>query len=293
MKHYILTYSADHDPRVSHFLRGTLTPERVKKYTDVDLGMFRDFWVDRELRYVLSEPLWFVSREHVVDLDFYPALDGFIASDRMVNIINDKSNRSVSALPVQMIDESGNGNSAREMNFCQPLRRLNVCDLDRMDIGGCLNEELDSANKLSGSGGREVVCALNIVLRDDVPPFVKAIDIAFQPIIVSGKLAQRIEDEDLQGVRLIDTNDISVVDIMPNGPGGYIRTSPHWQLRSDLETWRRSNGLPNRHSLLDPELVALPPEIAAQIEAAKSNAHSQLEKRKRTLRKREDEGSNE
>lgn len=100
MKYYILAYSADHDPRVPHFLKGTLTLEGVRKYTDVDLGMFRDSWVDRKSRYVLSEPLGFISRERAVDLDFYPALDGFIASDRMVSIINEDVDSSVYARPV-------------------------------------------------------------------------------------------------------------------------------------------------------------------------------------------------
>lgn len=270
MKHYILTYSADFDPRVPHFLKGALTPERVEKYTDVDVASLSEYWVRRDARYAFSGPVWFISRERKVDLDFYPVLDGFIASDRMIDIIGGCSNDVISVLPVQMVDEKGERNSARPMNFCQPLHRVAVCNLARMDINGRFHDELGSTNRLSESGDSEVVCALDVVLKENLPCLVSAIDIASKPIVISGGLAQQLNLADLRGVRLVNTDDILVVDIMPNGPQGYISTSPHWRLRSDLDIWLKANGLPDRNSLFDPQATMLPPEIAAQIEAAKA-----------------------
>lgn len=269
MAYHILTYSADHDPRVPPFLKGRLAPTRLRRYTDLDHAPRDQHWSEAEARYIFDGPLWFTSREERIDLDFYPALDGFLASDRLINLLGQHVPEGLHVHPVEMVHESGRANAARKLSFCQIRDRRAACDLPCMDIDGALHPELAGPNRVRMLRGRTVLaCALEIVLKPDLPHWFVATDIVPFCFLVDDGVRAELDAADPVGARFIDLRDVAIVDFMPMSSSGYTLQAPQWRLRTDLDIWRERNGMPIRDQFFDPskpdaEIAALIAEAAA------------------------------
>ena len=237
MTYHILTYSADHDQRVPPFLKGQLAPARLKRYTDLDHEPRDKHWSASKSRYVFDGPLWFTSREKRINLDFYPTHDGFLASDRLIDLLAQHVPEGLHLHPVEMVHENGQANAAQKMSFCQIRERRAACDLARMDIDGAIHSELAGSNRVQKLRDRMVVaCALEIVLKPDLPRWFEATDIVPSGFLVDDGVRGALEKADLLGTRFVDLRDVAIVDFMPSGPGGYSLLGPQWRLRSDLDT---------------------------------------------------------
>lgn len=267
MPYHILTYSADHDPRVPPFLKGRLAPVRLRRYTDLDHEPRDKHWNEVELRYAFDGLLSYTSREKLIDLDFYPNHDGFLASDRLIDLLQFHASDGLHIHPVEMVDENGRGNSVRTMSFCQIHDRQAACDLSCMDIDGAAHLELAGPNRIQVLRGRTVVtCALEIVLKPALPRWFEATDIVPFGFLVDDGVRAELEKADLAGIHFVDLRDVVIVDFMPMSSSGYSLRGPQWRLRADLDVWRKLNGPPVRDQFFDPSKPDA--EIAALMKAA-------------------------
>ena len=87
MEHSVLCYAGIADARFPPFLRGALSPVRAARFDTITADTLRPWWDADASRYRFDGPLFFVSREKRVDLDFYPVADGFLASAPLVAIL--------------------------------------------------------------------------------------------------------------------------------------------------------------------------------------------------------------
>jgi hypothetical protein len=269
MFYHILTYSADHDRRVAPFLRGRLAPVQLRRYTDLDGEPRDNHWSEAEFRYVFDGPLWYTSRERRIDLDFYPIYDGFLASNRLIGLLERHIPSGLRVHPVEMVHEDGQSNSTRKMSFCQIRDRRPACDLSCMDIGGAIHPELAGPNRIQTLRGRTVVaCAQSIVLQPNLPRWFEATDVIPFGFLVDDGVRTECEKADLVGLRFVDLREVVIVDFMPSASSGYSLQGPQWRLRDDLNTWREINGPPIRDQFFDPSKPD--PEIAALIANAKT-----------------------
>jgi hypothetical protein len=266
--HHLLIYSADHDPRVPPFLNGALTAVPVKRFIDVGAQTNAPWFNAAERRYRFQGPLWFVSREQRIDLDFYPAADGFLASDRMLQVLETSVPQSIRALPVAMVDEDGRDNTARPMLFCQIMHRRIACDLDRIASNMAHHAVLDAGNSVETRDGRRVIVrAASVPLAMGLPDLLEAEDLPPPAMLASDDLISAAMQADLLGVRFISIADIAVVDFWPMEPGRYSLCHPHWVQHQKLDTWRRLNGPPQRAAFNDPRKPS-DPAVAALVQSA-------------------------
>lgn len=270
MSYHILGYSADHDRRVPPDLRGALSC-----VSDQDRVLPN--WSEAKGRFVVDGPLWYRSRETAIDLDFYPTHDGFLASDRLVDLLHHHAPDGLRLHPVEMVDGRGRPNAVRRMRFCQLRNRQPACDLALMDIDGAVHPELAGANQVQMWCGRTVIArAMELVLKPGLPAWFEATDIAPFGFLVSDRVRTDLVQADMLGVRCVDLKDVAIVDFMPGVADGYWLQQPQWRLREDLALWQRTNGRPDRNRFLDP---AKPPaDIAALIRGVAFDTATEGEK---------------
>lgn len=266
--HHVLAYGADHDPRVPHFLKGSITPVRVRSYMDVTNESLRPFWNEEAFAYEFGDRLFYVSRETRIDLDFYPAADGFLASSALVEAVAKIAPDALRLTDVEMLHESGKPNSAKRMHFCRARRVDRVCDLSRMDIDGAHHVSIDGPNRIDRIDGHQVIgCAVSVALRDGLPAFFATREIPRLTTMVSDAIRDVCLGGDFVGPHFIPVEDIVVVDFMSNGGGHYSTTSPGWRARRDLDLW-----LPpvRRSEMFDP---GSPEEARRMLEALLKKKH--------------------
>lgn len=238
--HFICCYAADHDKRVPPFLQGALSPTSDIRYGQITRETLAPYWDEASFRYRFDAPLFFVSREKLVALDFYPTADGFLASPALVEILARLAPDAVRRIDVAMIDERGRSNSRHAMSFCQVIDRRAVCDVARMDIDGAYQPEIDGPNRIAqGPDGVSIVAALHVVLQPDLPDLVAPAEIPDILALSSSDVREACLEADIAGLRFVPVSEIMVVDFFPGGPGGFSKTRPQWRERRDLDVWPR------------------------------------------------------
>ena len=238
MSHHILAYGADRDPRVPHFLKGEITPVRVRSYMDVTNETLRPYWNEKAFAYEFGDRLFYVSREKEIDLDYYPVADGFLGSDALVEAISKIAPDALRLTDVEMIHESGRPNSAKRMHFCRAKRIDRVCDLSRMDIDGAHHTSIDGPNRIDRvDGHQEIGCAVTVALKAGLPAVFATREIPRLTTLVSDAIREACLAGDFVGPHFIPVDDIVVVDFMSDGGGRYSKMQAHWRARRDLDLW--------------------------------------------------------
>lgn len=254
MTHYIMTYAADRDPRVPHYLEGSLSPVRVGRSDAIGAAALQPYWSAGSRRYEFVDDLYFISSETTVDLDYYPVADGYLASERMTEVLQPYAKGAVRCRPVRLVNEAGEPNSSKIMSFCQVVDVRDACDFAAMDIGGTVQTVLDSPNLVERRGPDTVVkVSAWISLKDDLPPIFMTREIQNQTVIVDDRVRDALEAADLLGLAFVPVEEIAVVDFTSNGEHGFSKASPHWIERSVLERWERHV---DRSRLFDPDSTA-------------------------------------
>lgn len=250
MTYYLMIYSADRDPRVPSYLKGTLSPEKEAGYDDVDSETSHLYWSEESLRYEVPDRLCYVSSEETIDLDYYPVADGFLASERMIEILRSCPSAAVRFRNVDLVNEAGEPNSSNVMHFCQVVDVREACDFARMDIDGTLQPALESPNCVERQGYDTVIkVSAWVSLKDDLPPIFSTREIPNNTLLVDGQMRDRLQHGNLMGLAFIPVEEIAVVDFVSDGEHGFSKTSPHWIERSVLHRWE----LPvDRSKLFDP-----------------------------------------
>jgi hypothetical protein len=252
MTYHIMIYSADRDPKVPHFLKGSLSPVQVKKYDHVTDDMLAPYWNASEGRYLFDCPLWFISREKNITLDFYPQLDGFLASDALIGVIETFEPESLRITPVTMVDEKGSPNTKKQMSFCQVIKMDTVCNLTEMDIDGTFHPEIASSNRVEWSDGHLMpVAAVRIHLKSGMADIVLAKDIPPMANVVSARLMSAITQSGQIGTHFVNIEDIVIVDFMPGQADGYYLSKPMWRERANVSRWA-AHGPVDRTKFVDP-----------------------------------------
>jgi hypothetical protein len=263
LMHHLLIYSADHDPRVPPSLGGNLTPVPVRRSQDITQATLAPWWNAAARRYDFNGPLQLVSREALVDLDFYPAADGFVASERLLALLDRQAAGSFRSTAIELIDEEGRPNSARPMQFCQILARQPVVDHAALGADPKHHPALDGANLVEERDGRlMIIRAMRVPLRPGLPALVEADDLPKPAMLVSERLRLAFREHDIVGARLIPAADIAVVDFWPDGPGAYAERAPNWIERSRLDVWTEYNGSPERARFITQASRLADPEVA-------------------------------
>jgi hypothetical protein len=268
--HHLLIYAADHDPRVPPYLNGTLTPVPVRRSHDITLATLAPWWNATELRYDFDGPLQFVSRETQINLDFYPAADGFLASERFLALLDEQAAGTFRSVAVDLVDEAIRPNSARPMRFCQILARQPVVDHAALCSDKAHHPALDGASLIEERDGRTmVVRAMSVPLCSGLPALVEARDLPKPAMLVSDSLRLALRENDIVGARLIPTVEIAVVDFWPGAPGEYAERGPNWIERSRLGVWTEHNGAPIRARFITEANHLADPEVARLLAAAR------------------------
>ena len=250
MTHFVLTYGADKDKRLPHFLKGSLTPVKVKKYDQVTRDTLAPYWDEKKSIFKFKNDLFFISRERLVDVDFYPVADGFLASKALVDILLTFASNSVQLTDVEMLNEAGISNSKREMKFCQIIDVKKVCDLSRMDINGAYHKEIDGPNVVEDRNGIKVVTsAAYIILDKNIPNVTRSSDIPSLMALVSQDVRDACTEEGLRGPYFVPVDQVMVVDFMLGSGQSFSKTTPRWQERSVVELWGRKV---SRENFFDP-----------------------------------------
>lgn len=250
MTYHLMIYAADRDPRVPSYLKGTLSPEKAVAYETADSGALQSYWSEESRRYEFPDGLYYVSSEETVDLDYYPQADGFLASERMVEILRSFTGAAVRSRTVDLVNEAGEPNSSNVMYFCQVVDVREVCDFAHMDIDGALQPALDSPNCVERKGSDTVIkVSAWVSLKDDLPPIFSTREIPNNTLLVNDRMRDRLQDGNLTGLAFIPVEEIAVVDFFSHGEHGFSKTSPQWIERKVLHLW----GLPvDRSKLFDP-----------------------------------------
>lgn len=253
MTHFILTYGADKDKRLPHFLKGSLTPVKVKKYDQVTRDTLAPYWDEKEGIFKFRSDLFFISREKAVDIDFYPVADGFLASKAFVDILLTFASSSIQSTNVEMINEAGVSNSQQEMKFCQIIDVKQVCDLERMDINGSYHKEIDGPNTVEERNGIKIVTSAEYIILDkNIPNVTRSIDIPSLMALVSQDVRDACTREGLRGPYFVPVSEVMVVDFMLGSGQTFSKVKPHWQERSVVELWGREV---RREHFFDPRSV--------------------------------------
>ncbi|MGL4234585.1 Imm43 family immunity protein [Tabrizicola sp.] len=275
MTYHILTYSGDYDRRVPPFIEGGLTLSPVKNISEIDHQAHRKFFNDDERKAVFPEPLWFISKSKSINLDYYPFNPGFLASERFVNLLQSYVPDNLRVQSITMLSNKGQSNTTHQMFFCQIINSVTVCDLTKMDIDGAYHPELDSPNRVEYQDGQpRLICALRLVLKPSLAPISLAHDIPLwaNVLIVSQEVRDRMSAEDIMGARFVSTDDVMVVDFIPNGPGSFSILGPSWRERADLDRWKNHGYWPvDRKTMFDPKRAPVHPLIAEMLKKSQSS----------------------
>jgi hypothetical protein len=263
MMHHLLIYAADHDPRVPPYLNGGLTPVPVRRSQDITQATLAPWWNATERRYDFDCSLQFVSGETQINLDFYPAADGFLASERLLTLLDQHAAGTFCSAAVDLVNEAGRPYSAKPMHFCQILARQPVANHAALGADTKHYPALDGANLIEERDGRTMIIrAMSVPFHSGLPALVEAHDLPKPAMLVSDSLRLAFHEHDIVGARLIPAADIAVVDFWPDGPGAYAERGPNWIERSRLPVWTEHNGLPVRAHFITQASRLADPEVA-------------------------------